>query len=230
MGRNPKILNHLVNFIGLSRPNKRLQATLRAPEPYTLGIKRMNELPQGSNINIEIEDTHQEIVIPHKSGGVFRIFIALFLLVWLGVWATGWVSAASSLIKGDDTPRAFLLFWLCGWTFGGIFAIYFFYRLVRSSVPESLVLSTPNLLHDTGIAPFQMSFGFKSQSEMWRQMFSKRKLTEFTYEELRSLNLREYSEGNRLTIDKGNKRIELATGATEFEREWLFKRLSTKYS
>jgi hypothetical protein len=66
--------------------------------------------------------------------------------------------------------------------------------------------------------------------DAWKQLFKKRKKSEFSSEEMNTLKLREYGEGNRLTIDKGNQRIELAIGATELEREWLFETLSSKYS
>jgi len=190
----------------------------------------MNNLPQGSNIKIEIEDAFQKIVIPHKSGGIMRIFLSLFIIFWLGGWAFGWISAAKSIVEGKGGPEYFLIFWLGGWTVGGIFAIFFLYRLIKPSVPETIVLANPHIIHDTGVAPFQFSFDFKSQMEMWKQLFKKRKKSEFTTQEINTLKLREHGGGNRLTIDKGNQRIELAIGATELEREWLFETLTSKYS
>ena len=40
---------------------------------------------------------------------------------------------------------------------------------------------------------------------------------------------RELSEGNRLTLDHGNERYELAIAATEPEREWLYNLIRSQY-
>jgi len=61
-------------------------------------------------------------------------------------------------------------------------------------------------------------------------LFQKRIKTEFIREHIQTLKLREFGDGNRLTIDKGNKRIELASGATELEREWLQELIQRQYS
>ena len=43
-----------------------------------------------------------------------------------------------------------------------------------------------------------------------KNLFPKRKIYHFNKEELKSLKLREFEGGNRLTIDKGVDRIEIA--------------------
>ena len=86
----------------------------------------MNPLPEGTAITVDYEGGLQKIIVPHKSGGVFRIFIALFMIFWLGGWATGWVTAATSIVKSESPAGAFIIFWLCGWTVGGVFAFYFY--------------------------------------------------------------------------------------------------------
>ena len=189
----------------------------------------MNPLPEGTAITVDYEGGLQKIIVPHKSGGVFRIFIALFMIFWLGGWATGWVTAATSIVKSESPAGAFIIFWLCGWTVGGVFAFYFLYRLLRPSKPEIITLGSPSLTHDTGFPPFHFSFDFKSQAEIWKRLFFKRKQAEFSTDELKTLSLREHDGGNRLTIDKGNTRVELACSATEIEREWLHNTLKSKY-
>jgi len=59
-----------------------------------------------------------ELVIPAKR----NLFLMLFLLAWLGGWAFGEVSALKELRSGAGAPKAFLAFWLVGWTLGGGFA------------------------------------------------------------------------------------------------------------
>lgn len=186
-------------------------------------------LPNSSKIITHFDNGYQTIIIPHKQVGAFRYFIGLFLLFWLGGWAVGWVTAVSSLL---NSVEPFLLFWLLGWTLGGVFAFYMIYRLFRKPVPEQLQLNLPNLTFDTGVPPLDIKFGvrYSHSMEYWKSMFHRRKQIEFTPADLQSLRLRETDSGNRLTIDHGADRIDIATGATEVEREWLYNTLKSAYS
>jgi hypothetical protein len=49
-------------------------------------------------------------------------------------------------------------------------------------------------------------------------------------QDLRSLRLRETEIANRLTVDVASKRIDLAQGASEVEREWLYRVLAERYA
>jgi hypothetical protein len=49
-------------------------------------------------------------------------------------------------------------------------------------------------------------------------------------QDLASLRLRETNDGNRLTVDAGALRLELAQSAGEIEREWLYHLLVKRYS
>jgi hypothetical protein len=184
--------------------------------------------PQGSSIEVGVLNGHQHIIIHHGRGGVMRYFIGAFLIFWLGGWFIGFTSAADEIMSGEG--GAFLIFWLGGWTIGGIFAGYFIYRLFRKPVPEQLLLNKPNLSVDTGIPPFKIGFSLWNQQDYWKSMFPKRKRTEISHDEMKTLELRETESGNRLTVDKGKERLELAISATEIEREWLFKYLRRNYS
>ena len=184
--------------------------------------------PQGTSIEVGNLNGYQHIVIPQGDAGAGRYFIGAFLIFWLGGWFMGFTSAANEIMSGEG--NAFLIFWLGGWTIGGIFAGYFVYRLFRKSVPEQFLLNKPSLSIDTGIPPFKMSFSMTNQKDYWKSMFPKRKKVELDRSEMKSLKLRETDSGNRLTVDKGPERLELATSATEIEREWLFNYLKQNYS
>lgn len=45
------------------------------------------------------------------------VFVTLFLLVWLGGWTAGAVTALRTVAT---RPNAFMVFWLCGWALGGL--------------------------------------------------------------------------------------------------------------
>lgn len=87
----------------------------------------------------------------------------------------------------------------------------------------------PNLTFDTGVPPLDIKFGTRYSMDYWKSLFHRRKQIEFTPLEMKSLRLRETDSGNRLTIDRGADRIDIAAGATEVEREWLFATLKDVY-
>jgi hypothetical protein len=58
----------------------------------------------------------------------------------------------------------------------------------------------------------------------------RRRVLQFTPEELRNLKLRETDSGNRLTIDQRGKRVDLALNAREVERECLYHYLQNEYT
>ena len=103
------------------------------------------------------------------------------------------------------------------------------HRVFRPSINESLALLPTGIKYDSGLPPFQMHFGFTNQKEAWRSMFPKRTKIEFNRKQMKTLTLRETDSGNRLTVDAGAKRIDIAVDDSEIEREWLFKILKKKY-
>lgn len=201
-------------------------------ENWGLGLIDMISPPDGSKFTVDVEGGHQKIIMPQQSGGILRWFIGCFLLFWLGGWFVGWTSAASEIFEkaGKGATSPFLIFWLCGWTLGGVMAMWILYRTFRPTVPEVIVLTRPEMLYDSGVAPFSFSLSLKSQMDFWKKLFQKRIKTAFSPSQLKTLKLREFDTGNRLTIDIGSKRIDLAAGASEPEREWLFDVLNKHYN
>ena len=183
--------------------------------------------PQGSKITIDTVNGHQQILVPHGSGGIMRYFIGIFLLFWLSGWFMGFTNAFSTIISGEGGTS--LIIWLGGWSLGGLFAGYMIYRVFQKSIPEQLLLNCPSLSLDTGVPPMKLELSVRSQKEYWKSIFPKRKRIEFTPSDLKTMKLRETDSGNRLTIDKGAERIEIAIAATEIEKEWLFRHLQKIY-
>lgn len=97
-------------------------------------------------------------------------------------------------------------------------------------MPETLILAGSNLVYDSGVQPMPMYFGYwRGRTNYWKEMFEKRKRVEFNPQDIRTLKLRDTSDGNRLTLDHGNDRIDVGKGLTEVEREWLFQFIKTEY-
>jgi len=190
-----------------------------------IGVIMNKNLPQDTKINIAMLNGIEQIIIPHAKAGIMKYFIGAFLLFWMFGWATGFVMVGSQILAGEG--NAFLFFWFAGWSVGGFFAGTILFKIFRKSIPESLLLNRLSLLLDTGIPAFNLTLG--NQKELWNNLFLKRQNIEFTDKELETLSLRETDLGNRLTVDKGSERIELAISATEIEREWLFEYLKAHY-
>lgn len=182
--------------------------------------------PTGSNILIQQGDQGPIVVIPAK-GSPTRYFGGLFLLFWLGGWVLGFKSALTTLLTGNG--NAFIVFWLGGWTVGGAVAAYTAFRIFRPTVPETLQLKRGSIDYDSGIPPLELN-SFQKRKNYWNSVFVKRLRAEFGRSELQSLRLRETEDGNRLTVDFGTKRIDLASQASEVEREWLGRLLAGRYA
>jgi hypothetical protein len=184
--------------------------------------------PAGSKISVVSDGADPTIVIPAASSPM-RYFSGLFLLCWLGGWALGETHAISDILSGKAS--AFLIFWLGGWTLGGCFAAYSAYRSLRPAVPETLQLQRNGVAYDSGLPPFQFdSWRNKNTTNSWRSAFPKRVQADLDRRELQTMRLRETEAGNRLTVDVEAERIEIASGASEVEREWLARLLARRYS
>jgi len=185
--------------------------------------------PLQSKIRVENADGNAMIIIPQRKGGFFRYLVGIFMLFWLGAWAVGWGIGVEAMVTEGNGYRAFILFWLGTWTVGGLFAMFYLYRLLQRAVPETIVLASPEPVYDSGIAPLRVSFTFGSQRDAWKRLLQKRYRTTFSLADLATLRLRDFESGNRLTIDQGVRRIDLAAGVNEPEREWLYGVLKSHY-
>lgn len=188
--------------------------------------------PEGSKILISNDGSEPTIVIP-QPGGVARYFSGLFLLFWLGAWTIGFKFAFTQIMSGQ--APAFLVFWLGAWTIGGCFAVLMAYRSLRPTVPETLALGRSSIAYDSGVTPPQFNNGggfgrSRSFQDTWAMLFPKRTQVELTQKQLQSLRLREGDAANRLTVDVDAERIDLASRASEVEREWLARYLARRYN
>ena len=141
----------------------------------------------------------------------------------------GWISVFREIASGKGA-LGFLVFWLVGWTVGGAFVIASLWRLLQRSIPERLIFAKPELVYDTGIQPMAVSFDYRTQMDWWKRVFERRKVIRFAAEEIATIKLRDLEAGNRLTVDHGAERIDIAKTLTEVEREWLFQLIKKEYN
>jgi hypothetical protein len=117
-----------------------------------------------------------------------------------------------------------MVFWLGAWTVGGATTLLFMRRLLQRSVPETITLEPAGRVHDPGVPAMQ--FERRSRRIPWSELFPSRVVARIDHRALEALRLREAEAGNRLTVDCGIDRIELARAATHVEREWLQSRIA----
>ncbi|MEI9407057.1 hypothetical protein [Mesorhizobium argentiipisi] len=185
--------------------------------------------PDNSAISVVTNGRDQVISIPHPKPPAATYLAGLFIFCWLGGWAFGEISAAYQLVtRPIGPPTAFLVFWLCAWTVGGIFAMLMLRRILRRSVPEVIKLDASGFSYDSGVPPFKMQY-YRNFC-VWSQLFPQRIEQRFDRTQIESLKLREGDTCNRLTVDAGAQRIEIGSAATDVEREWLSKVISERYS
>lgn len=80
----------------------------------------MIEKPYEGRAKVNFDGIKLQIKIPSKKNW----FIIIFFTVWMGGWFMGESSAINELLSnGNIGENSFLLFWLVGWTIGGLFAI-----------------------------------------------------------------------------------------------------------
>jgi len=183
--------------------------------------------PQGSKISVKADLGDDVIIVPSIARGGARFLFGLLLLLWLGLWTSGFRAAWSQIAAGS--ANSFVVFWLGCWTVGGIFALYYLYRVLRPPVSASLRLRSTGVLYDSGIPGFKLQFGYVGPRDYWKNLFPRRTIVELSPQQLRSLRLRETDSGNRLTVDVEATRLEIAQDATEIERERLYQLLSKRF-
>jgi hypothetical protein len=182
--------------------------------------------PARSNILIKTDRADTILEIP-QNGSAMRFLYGAFILFWLGGWAFGFKNALSKILDGE--ANSFIVFWLGAWSIGGAWVAFILYRIFRPTVPETLKFKPSSLVYDSGVPPFQMNAYSRTQSATWKSMFPSRTILELNGSDLRSLQLRPSDSSNRLTIDSGASRIDLAKSASEIEREWLYRVIATQY-
>ena len=181
------------------------------------------EPPNGSKISVTADGGEPLIAVPQARPG------GLILLIMIGMWYFGFSRSMSVLWSGN--ANVLFLVWLLLWTAVGAFPAYCLYRLFGPAVPESLRLRPNGVAYDSGVPPLQTPYrGGISLKDAWKVYFPKRTRVELDRGQLASLRLQGAGSGNRLTVDAGADRLEIARSAGEIEREWLYRILAARYS
>jgi len=152
------------------------------------------------------------IVIP-AAANAKRYRYAVFSMVALVIWFVMFILALTDFFdgvwsaEGGQRSTVFMFGWTVWLAVGGMFVAWFLFQTLRPPVPASLRLAREGIDFNSGIKP--------------------RRFVDLG--QLKSLRQCEFETGTRLTVEIGNERIEIARGATEVERDWLFRLLVDRY-
>jgi hypothetical protein len=180
------------------------------------------------NSNIEVKNELNQTIISWKNprGNWSRYLIVIFLLAWLGGWATGEYSVAKKVLNGETNP--FEIFWLIGWTVGGLFAMANIYFMVRPTKAEKLNFDSYSLQFKPGTPPFAgINRSGNSDEDAKKATFFQKTKSKYIIPkaEIGEIKLERVGERQRLRIDHGVERIEIGRFLQEPEREWIFESL-----
>jgi hypothetical protein len=131
-------------------------------------------------------------------------FVILFLIFWLGMWGTGWRETAKQLPSNPRQP--FLVFWIAGWTLGGIWAMTWCIRTLAGR--DTLTVSG-----DYFVIRKQV-FGLG-----WAKQYLRSQIRDLRFQpELQQGRTRQNS---RIAFDYGAKTITFADGLDEAEADQI---------
>jgi hypothetical protein len=112
------------------------------------------DVPAGSII--EQRETAAGVTLAWRlpGGDSSRFFSAAFILFWLCLWTFGGAMAALFLVTGAwGWAKLFLLAWLGLWAVGEVTAVCSLWALLRPPRPESVTLGAEAFRYDPGYLP-----------------------------------------------------------------------------
>jgi hypothetical protein len=191
----------------------------------------MEQKPTNSLITFDHLFGHPAIIIPQLQSDPSSSIFGVILFPWILFWLISLHPLLSALL---NNPKDFvLILFTFSWILGGTFAMLSAYAYMRATTPEVFILAYPVMYYDSGVQTFDMKHSGMYRSgmidKMLKQILKKRIKIMLDQEELKTLTLWKLESGNKLTILKNGRRLELAANVTDLEREWLFETLVEQY-
>ena len=194
----------------------------------------MKELPVNTYIRFDSVFGQPTISILQPTRTTLQNVFGVIALPWCCFWLMSLWPLISAIMTKKHVDFVLIVFF-CFWILGGVFAILATYTFFRPTLPENFILAQPVMYYDSGVPPFIVEFGWLTPyqsgmfDKMLKQIFRKRIKVQLDQEELKSLTLWKLEPGNKLTINKAGRLLELAAGVSAPEREWLFETLCVRY-
>jgi len=192
--------------------------------------------PEGSKISVLTTDIDAPtIVIPMEvtaMGYLHVIFVRAWFVACVALLTMFVTKFIPGVWSGADAPSSgisvFVLGLIAGVIARGVYIALPLSNDLRPAVPASLRLAQEGIDFDSGIQPTAAS-ACSIEGRNMPDNSTKRIRRKLDRGQLKSMRLRQFETGSRLTVDVENERIEIARGATDVECEWLFRLLVDRY-
>jgi hypothetical protein len=152
-----------------------------------------------------------------------KYFLMIFALIWLGGWFFGFISALTSIlisISNNSTIDGFIIFWLTGWTAGGVMII--FMLLWRLFGKEKLFLSPSKSTFSKTI------FGIGKKIDLEFKEIKNFKFKEVSSSLFRTRSLGEFlgTEPGKIQFDYGLKTYYFAVAVDDAEANYIINKIN----
>jgi hypothetical protein len=178
------------------------------------------EQPYAGRAIIENDFSQIRIIIPAKKNWLVIVFIA----AWMGGWFFGFISVFGTMFDWNSTHTLnfFMLFWLVGWSVGGLFAFRMLYWMIAGK--EIITLEPGRLSIEKKGALFVRPKHF-ALSEVKNIRVQDDGLGSWPQYRRSNFNM---SEGGMIRFDYGFKTVKFATGIDEAEAVYILDLLKAK--
>jgi len=183
----------------------------------------MIESPYDGRAKLDFDGLEFRISIPTRKNW----FIIIFFCAWIGGWFMGETSALNTFSPSKNNAiDGFLIFWLIGWTLGGLFAITILLWTLFGK--EKIVIGNSLLIIEKGL----LNFGIiKKQYEL--NLVKNLELNPMPSVSGffgQSRNIGDYTgfSGGKLRFDYGMKTIKFGVNIDEAEARFILDEIKKK--
>jgi hypothetical protein len=184
----------------------------------------MIERPYEGNARIDFDGVALYIKIPTKKNW----FIIIFFCVWLSGWYFGETSAINQISKdiGNNVANGFMIFWLAGWSVGGIFALSVLLWMLFGN--EKIVFSKSLIEIKKGLLEWNFMNKQYETSEIKNLELNPQPNVSGFWGQNRNINDYTGFSGGKIRFDYGLKTIKFGVNIDEAEARYLIEEIKKK--
>ncbi len=168
----------------------------------------MQNLPQNTVIHFEQDGEYERVIMAHATNTTGRVGAVFMVATITGVAGYFWFDALMSFLDGTwrfDDAGAFVFT-----TFVLGFGFFLAKMVLRSRIPESVVVAGGGLILDSGVDPFRASHLEKGdQRRQSEQLVKPRRRVHLSANEMTGLAMTDFPYQNRLYVETNGARYDI---------------------
>jgi hypothetical protein len=185
----------------------------------------MIESPYAGNAKIDYDGVELKIKIPAKKNW----FIIIFFCAWLGGWFFGETAAINEIFSkeiNDIAANGFIIFWLIGWTVGGIVALAVLLWMLLGN--EQIVFSNSLIEIKKGLKDWHFSNKQYETSQIKNLELNPQSTVNGIFGQSRNINDYTGFPGGKIRFDYGLKTVKFGINIDEAEARYLINEIKGK--